>query len=127
MWATGLAALGAYCYFVSATRPFSVSADVTVAAGFVVVGAVGVRTLERRRRGDPDRRRGREPGALWPWAAVLGLFLAWELVTYFAGFGGHRRDWPTLSSLSDIAFRYQAAKAAAAAAWIALGLGLVSR
>jgi hypothetical protein len=126
LWAAGLVALAAYGYLVSTTSPFTWVADVAVAAGFVVVGAVGVRTLENRRTGH-DRRRGQEPGALVLWVVSLGLLVGWELVTYFAGLSGHRNAWPTISSLTDIAFRYPAAKGAAVAMWIALGLGLVSR
>ena len=124
-WAVGIVVLAAYCYVVSASRPFTSAADAALSVGFAGVGAVGLGTVLRRRTARLDRRR--RPGALWLWLAVVSLVAGWELVTYFAGFGGHRRAWPTISSLTDIAFRYQAAKGAAVAVWIALGLALVRR
>lgn len=126
-WVSGLVLLAVYGYLVSTTRPFTGGSDAVVAVGFAGVGALAVRTVVRRHRARADRDRPARPGALWAWLAVIGLAAGWELATYFAGFGGHRRAWPTLSSLADIAFRYQAAKAAAAAVWIALGLGLARR
>lgn len=69
---------------------------------------------------------GARPRA-WPWAVLLAAVLVWELVCYFAGFGGQRAAFPTISSFETALGRWQAGRAAVVAAWMALGWRLVRR
>ena len=118
-------ALGAYAFVVSRSKPFTAAADLLTAVAFAVLGAVLVRTIaRRRRRGRPPTRAGRPAYGLW--AVAVAAFGCFELFTYFAGFSG-RHAYPTLSSLADTAFHWQAAKGAVFALWIGLGWGLVRR
>jgi hypothetical protein len=114
-----------YCVVAARTHPFSTGADALTAAPFAVVGAVMVRTLRRRPAGRMA------VTVSWrqvcPWVLGVTAFCLWELVTYFAGFGGDRQEFPTASFLLDLAGRTPAAKAAVFAAWLALGWGLVRR
>ena len=120
-----MAAVCAYSGAASATRPFTTAADVVTAVPYALAAALVVRAVVRR---GPGRR---APVVSWPallpWAAALGAFCLWELVTYVAGLGGDRHGFPTASSLFDLADRARPAKAAMFAAWLGLGWGLVRR
>ncbi|HZE15792.1 MAG TPA: hypothetical protein VE197_08800, partial [Mycobacterium sp.] len=97
---------------------------------FAIFGALMVVTLRRRRsasRSGSQATAQRRRGELWPWIAAISVLAVWEIATYFAGFGGHRQSFPTVSSLYDEAARWRGAKAAAYFLWLALGWGLVRR
>ena len=65
-----------------------------------------------------------DPPSVRAWMAAIIVFGAYELFTYFAGFGSDRHAFPTLSSLYDSATSNQAAKAVIVLGWMALGWGL---
>lgn len=127
-----LLAVAAYSGWGSATRPFTDPADVAVAVPSAIF-ALGL-VLRLRwpdtgpwRRLPPDRpatpaggRRG-----VTPWLVVVGIFVASELASYFAG--GSRAVHPTVSSGLDSLFHYQAAKAVAFFVWLAVGWYFVRR
>lgn len=132
--AGALALLGgaAYSGWGSATRPFTDPADVAVAVPSAIF-ALGV-VLRFRwpdagpwRRLPPDRpaTRAGERRGMTPWLVVVGVFVASELASYFAG--GSRAVHPTVSSSLDSLFHYQAAKAAAFFVWLAVGWYFVRR
>jgi len=118
----------AYSYVAAGARPFTTAADVVTATAFAVLALVMGRSLVRRYRRTTSVRAAPHPQqSVLPWLVALGVLGAWELATYLAGFPQGRHAFPTLSSLSDIAFRWRAAKTACFAAWLAIGWGLVRR
>ena len=125
--ATVLGTAGAYSYLAAGTTPFTAAADAVTAAPFAVGMALMVRSLLRRRRRPlvPAPAGAPPSGSVLPWLVSVGALVAWELVTYVAGFSAGRHAFPTISSLVDDAFRYRGAKAALFAAWLALGWTLV--
>lgn len=116
----------AYAWFASATRPFTVPADVTTAVP--IVGMVVVWALQRLRPDGPWRRLpGNRPpagGTALPWIAIVLVLVGTELASYF---GGSRPTHPTLSSLGDTVFQWHAAKAAVYFVWLSLGWYFVRR
>lgn len=134
VWSGALmvAAVAAYSAWGSGTRPFTDPADVAVAIPSAIF-ALGV-VLRLRwpetgpwRRLPPDRPASRAGGlgGMAPWLAVVSIFVASELTSYFAG--GSRAIHPTVSSGLDSLFHYQAAKAAAFFVWILVGWYFVRR
>jgi hypothetical protein len=129
---------GAYAWWVSSTTPFTGSADVAVAAGFALMAvpaAVSFLHHGVRRAGDdhdsdvssvPVAVDGERP-KVRAWTAAMVALVAYELFTYFAGSGGSRHTFPTLSSLYDDLASTQAVKALIVFAWLALGWGLFHR
>jgi hypothetical protein len=111
-----------YSWAVSATRPFTTAANVTVAIGFVIIGVVMAGCLRRRARSGQAARVGSGRG--WAWAVTIGVLAVVELSSYFAGFGASRSTFPTLSYLYDEASRDQAVKALFVFLWMAMGWGL---
>ena len=108
------------------TTPFTPGAEVTVAAGFVLV-LVAPR-LCRGPAVPGTARPGTMPGA-WArrWAVVvvpLVAALAWELVCFAHG---DRSAWPTASSLLDDVDASPTGRGIAFAAWLGLGWVLVAR
>lgn len=130
--ALALAAAAAYSGWASATRPFTTPANVAVSVPSAVF-ALGVVLRLRWPDTGPWRRLppGRPPvhaGGLRgvaPWLLVVGIFVASELASYFAG--GSRAVHPTVSSSLDSLFHYQPAKAAAFFAWLVGGWYFVRR
>lgn len=122
-------AVAAYSYVAAGTTPFTAGADAMTALSFAAVAVVMVSSLVRRRRQGQTRLSTdvAAGGSVVPWTVVLSVFVVWEVVTYAAGFAGGRHAFPTVSSLTDQAFRWRGAKAALFAAWLALGWGLVRR
>jgi hypothetical protein len=117
---SGVAAalLGAsYAGYASGTTPFTWTANFMVAVPIVLVLA-GLAVRWRRWATVPRA----VPEGWWPWAAVLGAVLLWELVNYLAV---PRSTHPTLSSLSDRAMQWRAAKAALILCWLWIGVALV--
>ena len=125
MATVSVAAVGGYSYVASGTRPFSTGADVVTVIVFGVGVVLLARALVRRHRRTAVGENKRL--VFWPWGLALAVLFCWELATYFAGFSGARHAYPTLSSLTDIAFRHREAKAGVFALWVALGWGLVRR
>ena len=146
-----------FAWFGTQTNPFTAGADAVCAVAFAAMAlAILLKNRARHAGPEGAEPEGAEPedheparggrghsapagatGApaagtdrresLWPWVGCLGFLVAWELFTYFAGFGGHRDSFPTLSSLYDDAARWHAVKACLFFAWLALGWGLFLR
>jgi hypothetical protein len=129
----------AYGWLAAETRPFTVGADVVTAVPLGLFAAASGRRLAVRRASGAGEAAPCHPpsvreegfgrfgrfGRFGPWTAVLSVATIWELATYLAGFGAGRPDFPTLSSLYDMAARSHPAKALLFASWLALGWGLV--
>jgi hypothetical protein len=123
-----VAAAAAYAGWASATAPFTVPADVAVSVPSAVFAAAYV--LQWRwpqtwpwRRLDADHLQ--RVGTAVPWLLVIGLLVAWELASYFAG--GSRAVHPTISSGINSLFHWQAAKSAGFLVWLSAGWYLVRR
>jgi len=114
--------LAAVCsWFTAGTTPFTLGADVAVA---VVLVIAAVLALVEARTGHPWRAPGpTRRGVLWPWWLAAGALTAWELVNYAES---PRRDYPTVSSIYDHFSKWQGAKAAIIAMWLALGWAIVA-
>lgn len=114
-------AAAAYAWFAAGTKPFTVPADVTTAVPLVLMAAVYV--LQRIRPGTGPWRRlddaGHPPagGTAVPWIALVVLLVGSEVASFVAG---PRATHPTVSSLTDTLFRWQAAKAAVYFGWLSL-------
>ncbi|HLJ09232.1 MAG TPA: hypothetical protein VKX24_11900 [Acidimicrobiia bacterium] len=103
------------------TDPFTAGAD-TVTAIAIALGAAAAVAGWRTMTAPVLATEGR---ALWPWAALIGLVVAWELVSFFLG---PRVDHPTISSLYDAATHgARAVKGLLFFAWMCLGSFLVRR
>jgi hypothetical protein len=112
------ALLGAgYAGYASGTAPFTWAANVTFAVPIILV-VVGLGWWWRRWARVPRT----VPAHWWPWLAALGALIVWELVNYLVL---PRAAHPTLSSLSDRAMQWRAAKAAFLFCWLWIGLALV--
>ncbi|MDA8294331.1 MAG: hypothetical protein M0040_08250 [Actinomycetota bacterium] len=123
--ATATAVLAGVGTAIAATRTFTWPAEVLTGGVEIAVAlAAALGAVAHRRRHDPTRRTALDGRSLVVWSAVVALVVAWELSALF---GGVRHLHPTLSSLVDTAFRVDAAKAAGAALWLALGSWLALR
>ena len=115
----------AYSWIAAGTTPFTWGADLLCAVAFVpmaVAAFVSFRRMRQaRRHGGEFRALGEPYQALEPWLLVVGLLILWELVTYFAGFGGHRDEFPTLSVLYNSAASLRPTKAVLFLLWLGLG------
>lgn len=115
----------AYSWFAAGTKPFTLGANLASAIAFVPMAAAAFFSFRRmrqaRRLGGEFRGRQEAYEALEPWLLVVGLLILWELVTYFAGFGGHREEFPTLSVLYNIAASLRPTKAVLFLLWLGLG------
>lgn len=126
-----VAAALAYAWLLAGTRPFTPAADALAAVGLAAgVAGLTLRLVAARpapagpeaggpRDASPPAGRSR---TVLPWVALLAVVVAWELFCYVAG---PRVAHPTLSSLSDLAARYQWLKALMVLAWLWLGWELV--
>ncbi len=122
---TAVAAVAAgYCALASFAPPFTAAADTVTAVAFFGLAVLAAHTVVARRQ--PPAVPAPARSTFRPWVASIGAACALELVTYFAGFSD-RHAFPTLSSISDLAFHYQALKGAAFALWLALGWGMFRR
>ena len=121
------------CVAAALTTPFTPGAELTVAAGFVLIlavpllrrtaatGAEATAPVPPSGSEDEPRRRGGR------WALVgvpLVAALAWELVCFAHG---DRAAWPTLSSLLDGVDSSPSGRGLVFAAWLGLGAALVTR
>lgn len=115
--------IGAYCWFSSDLRPFTVPIDVAVAipALIVAVLAWGPRASRGSMAADRETVKWRDAA---PWAVVFGLLAAFEVAEYFSS---PRRDHPTLSSIADSLMSTHLGRAAAFALWLLLGWALLLR
>ncbi|HVA73600.1 MAG TPA: hypothetical protein VNF71_03455 [Acidimicrobiales bacterium] len=126
IYALALVIAAFYSWAVATTEPFTVTADVLVSVGFVLMGVPLAGRLRRRREGPktarPDKYR---TGKLTPWVVTIGVLAVVQLSVYFAGWSAGRHDYPTLSSLYDEATsRSETAKAVLVFLWMSLGWGL---
>ncbi len=113
-------ATAAYAWFAAGTTPFTVPADVVTGVPLVLVAAVYV--LQRIRPGTwPWHRLDADHppagGTAVPWIALVVLLVGSELASFVAG---PRATHPTVSSLTDTLFRWQAAKAVVYFGWLSL-------
>ncbi len=124
-----VAAAAVLCIAAAASTPFTPGAEVTVAAGFLVVLAalpLG-RVAGRVPAGGPATRPDDGTRWGWRWAVVVAplvVALAWELVCFAHG---DRAAWPTVSSLLDDVDAAPLGRGTAFAAWLGLGWALVTR
>lgn len=107
---------------IASTRTFTWPAELLTGALEVGVVAGAVARHRHRPTGTERAAVDRRSAALW--SALVAVAVAWELSALF---GGPRHLHPTLSSLTDVAFRVRAVKAAAAAVWLALGAWVAAR
>ena len=126
--AGALVVAAAYAGWASATAPFTVPADVAVSVPSAVFAAAYVLQWRWPRTWPWHRIETARPprgGSAVPWLVVIGLLVACELASYFAG--GSRAVHPTISSGINSLFHWQAAKAAGFLAWLSAGWYLVRR
>jgi hypothetical protein len=117
----GLTVAVALCLAAATTTPFTPGAEVTVAAGFVLV-LIAPRLCRTPPAPAPD-----DPRWARRWAVVvvpLVAALAWELVCFAHG---DRSAWPTASSLLGDVDTSPTGRGLAYAAWLGLGWVLVAR
>jgi hypothetical protein len=119
--AAGAVAAAGLSAWAALTDPFTAGAD-TVTALAIALGAAAAVVQWRTMTAPVLSSEGR---ALWPWVALVGLAVAWELVSFFLG---PRVDHPTISSLYDTAtHQARAVKGLCFFAWLGLGSFLVRR
>ncbi|MGH9016394.1 MAG: hypothetical protein ACRDY1_01480 [Acidimicrobiales bacterium] len=113
----------------SFTHAFTTGADVATALP-VAAGALALVVRMAGRRGatasvpaGPEEHRPTARDQM-VWATLAGAAAAWEIASYV---GMPRTAHPTLSSLIDILDSTRPGKAAAFAAWLALGWWLIER
>jgi hypothetical protein len=114
----------AYAGLASCTRPFTIGADLVVAAPLavaVVAMVVRSRSPGIRAVDQPGRAPRRSPGSV-AWAVLAAAALGWELFCFTSE---PRNAHPTLSSLMDMADATRWGKVLLFAAWMALGWYLV--
>jgi hypothetical protein len=117
------AVIGAYCWFATDLRPFTIPIDVAVAVPSVVVAALTWnRTGSRSSMPVDAKATGRRDAARW--AVLFGLLAAFEVVAYLSS---PRRDHPTLSSMADALMNTHPGRAAVFALWLLLGWALLLR
>jgi hypothetical protein len=126
-----LAAVG-YSFLAASTTPFTWDADLVVAIAFLPVAGVMAQSLHRRRavrdeEGILVHAHRRADERLWPWVVAITAICLWELIVYFAGWGGHRSEFPTGSVIYDDLSAYLPVKALLFFAWLVLGWRLVRR
>jgi len=110
-----------YSWFTAGTTPFTLGADVAVAVALVIAAVLA---LVEARTGRPWRAHGpTRHGVLWPWWLAVGALIAWELFNYAQS---PRHSYPTVSSIYDHFSKWQGAKAAIIAVWLALGWAIVA-
>ncbi len=117
------AVIGAYCWFATDLRPFTVPIDVAVAVPSLVVAALAWGPPGSRTSMAADRKAAKWRDAA-PWAVLFGLLAAFEVAAYFSS---PRRDHPTLSSIADSLMNTHPGRAAAFALWLLLGWALLLR
>jgi hypothetical protein len=121
-----------YSWFAAGTKPFTVAADTVTAIAFAAMAAVMARSLRSGERAESSgapapsghASEAASRSRLFPWAAAVAALIAWELVTYFVN---NRQGFPTLSSLYDLAARWQSVKAVVFFCWLSLGGALFAR
>ena len=111
-----VAAALVYSWIASGLRPFTHPEAVAVAIPLVVGG---IATLRVPRTGGGFTGRG-----TWVWAALFGVLLTWELVSYRQS---PRVDHPTLSSIADLAMSTHPGRFVVFAVWLAAGYWLFGR
>jgi hypothetical protein len=116
----------------SVQRPFTISADTTIAGALAAVAAIVAAQHRRSPQLSLLSRAARpvfgEPRLQWrttfPWLVVAGGLVAWEL---FSLLSSPRSAHPTLSSLLNTVDASTPGRAAALAVWLVLGAYLVKR
>ena len=91
------AIIGAYCWFATDLRPFTIPIDLAVAIPAVVLAALAWGPPGSRTSKSADRKASTRLDAV-PWAVLFGLLAAFEVAAYLSS---PRRDHPTLSSMAD--------------------------
>ncbi|HYZ99631.1 MAG TPA: hypothetical protein VE575_12820 [Acidimicrobiales bacterium] len=123
-------AAGAYAWVVTGLRPFTWPTRAVVAATVVVVlgaGAAARRFLPALTgHGDGQRGQNAVGRAGWPWLVLVPALAGVQLFAYFAGFGGARSDYPTLSWIYGHV-EWRVGRAAGFGGWLALGVYLMRR
>jgi hypothetical protein len=117
------AVIGAYCWFSTDLRPFTIPIDAAVAVPALIVAA-----LAWRRPGSGTSIAAHNEAVKWrdaaPWVALFGLLTVFEVAAYFSS---PRRDHPTLSSIADSLQNTHPGRAAEFALWLLLGWALLLR
>jgi hypothetical protein len=115
--------IGAYCWFSTDLRPFSVPIDVAVAVPSLIVAVLAWGPPGSRTPMAADRKVVKWRDAA-PWALLFGLLTVFEVAAYFSS---PRRDHPTLSSIADSLMNTHPGRAAEFALWLLLGWALLLR
>jgi hypothetical protein len=115
--------IGAYCWFSTDLRPFSVPIDVAVAVPSLIVAVLAWGPPGSRTPMAADRKVVKWRDAA-PWALLFGLLTVFEVAAYFSS---PRRDHPTLSSIADSLMNTHSGRAAEFALWLLLGWALLLR
>jgi hypothetical protein len=115
--------IGAYCWFATDLRPFTVPIEAAVAVPSLIVAALAWRRQGSRTSMESDRNTAKWRDAA-PWAVLFGLLTAFEVAAYFSS---PRRDHPTLSSIADSLMNTHPGRAAEFALWLLLGWALFLR
>ena len=113
-----VAIAGAYAWFTTGLRPFTLPPLVALLLGGGMAVMVGAGLLPTRPH--PLSR----PRHLEIWAALGAALTLWELASFLQH---PRADHPTLSSLTNTLFQSHPARAVALLAWLATGAGLARR
>lgn len=116
--------------YASKTKAFTIGADLACTLGFVAMATVFVNAFRRRTEIEAESEAGQPlrtrlaSEEVAPWAMTLGAVVVWELATYFAGFGGYRQDFPTLSVIFNDSARWTVTRGVWFFVWLAFGWGV---
>lgn len=120
-----LIASAAYSWLASGTTPFTLWAEIACGVASVIVGHLAILKIVRMPKARDRHRTVASralPGELLePWILAVSLFIVWELSTYFAGFDGHRNEFPTLSVIANFISVWRPGKAVLFGLWLTLG------
>jgi hypothetical protein len=117
------AVIGAYCWFATDLRPFTIPIDAAVAVPALIVATLVWRPQRPGTSMAEERNAAKRRDAA-PWAVLFGLLTAFEVAAYFSS---PRRDHPTLSSIADSLMNTHPGRAAEFALWLLLGWALFLR
>lgn len=121
-------ASAAFSWIAAGTKPFTFGSDLVCTIAFAPMAGLALSKFKSMRRsgeqGKESLEKARPKEVLEPWILAVGLVIFWELVTYFAGFGGLRHEFPTLSVIDNYVSSFKASKAAIFFLWLALGWSL---
>ncbi len=115
----------AYSWLASGTQPFTVGSGLVCAIAFAPMAWLAwSRILAMRKAARSTMNAGMDAHLremLEPWLLAIAFLIFWELVTYFAGFGGHRNEFPTLSVIDNYVSSLRPSKAVVFFLWLVLG------